>query len=90
MIRSVLIRMAVLLGLTLTLVLLACQSGSNGDDTTSSPLDALLARLKSADLADRERLLREAERTHATLAAMARSANSKLAVRDMLMAIRNA
>jgi CubicO group peptidase (beta-lactamase class C family) len=42
--------MAVLLGLTLTLVLLACQSGSNGDDATSSPLETLLARADSLQL----------------------------------------
>ena len=38
-------RMTVLLGLAPTLFLLACRSGSNGEDATSSPLDALLARL---------------------------------------------
>ncbi len=42
--RSVLSRIAILLGLTSTLVLLACQSGSNGDNATSSPVEALLAR----------------------------------------------
>ncbi len=50
MIRSVLSRIAVLLSLTSTLVLLACQSGSNGDDATSSPLEALLARADSLEL----------------------------------------
>ncbi len=48
--RSVLSRIADLLGLTSTLVLLACQSGSNGDDATSSPLEALLARADSLEL----------------------------------------
>jgi len=46
----VLSRMAVFIGLTLTLVLLACQSGSNGDDATSSPLEALLERADSLEL----------------------------------------
>ena len=43
-------RMTVLLGLAPTLFLLACQSGSNGEDATSSPLDALLARADSLEL----------------------------------------
>jgi len=50
MIRPVLSRMAVLIGFTLVLVTLACQSGSNGDDTTSSPLAALLSRADSLEL----------------------------------------
>lgn len=48
--RPILSRMAVLLGLAPTLFLLACQSGSNGEDATSSPLDALLARADSLEL----------------------------------------
>ena len=48
--RSVLSRIAILLGLTSTLVLLACQSGSNGDNATSSPVEALLARADSLEL----------------------------------------
>ena len=56
----------------------------------SDRLAGLLSRLQSSDSPGHDRLLREAEYMHTTMAALARNANSRLAIRDMLMAIRHA
>jgi len=51
-------------------------------------LNALLTRLRS-DRNQHGPLLRDALSTHATISAMARNANARLAIRDMLMSIRS-
>lgn len=50
-------------------------------------LNALLIRLQ-AERNEHERLLRDAGSMHDTISAMARNANARLAIRDMLMSIR--
>jgi DNA polymerase-3 subunit delta' len=59
-------------------------------DEESDRLGGLLSRLQSGDSTGHGRLLREAEHVHTTMAALARNANPRLAIRDMLMAIRHA
>lgn len=51
-------------------------------------LDALLTRLRT-ERTEHPRLLRDAGSMHETISAMARNANARLAIRDMLMSIRS-
>lgn len=53
-------------------------------------LNNLLVRLSTCEATERAHLLEGAERIHATIGALARNANKKLAIRDMLLSIRNA
>jgi DNA polymerase-3 subunit delta' len=53
-------------------------------------LNALLIRLSNCDATERRQLLAGAESIHLTVSAIARNANKKLAIRDMLISIQDA